>query len=144
MEVAEIKISYSNTNAEKVKISNSQIMFEVFISNWDLDIVEYQEEVKVVFLNRANIVIGIYALSKGGISGTVIDTRIILGIALKCNASYIILAHNHPSGNLNPSESDKTLTQKLKRACEIIEIPLLDHLIITKQGYFSFSDDGLL
>lgn len=144
MEVAEIKISYSNTNAEKVKISNSQIMFEVFISNWDLDIVEYQEEVKVVFLNRANIVIGIYALSKGGISGTVIDTRIILGIALKCNASYIILAHNHPSGNLNPSESDKTLTQRLKRACEIMEIPLLDHLIITKQGYFSFSDDGLL
>jgi DNA repair protein RadC len=144
MEVAEIKISYSNTNTEKIKISNSLIMFEVFISNWDLNIVEYQEEVKVVFLNRANIVLGIYALSKGGISGTVIDIRIILGIALKSNASYIILAHNHPSGNLNPSESDKTITQKLKRACEIVEIPLLDHLIITKEGYFSFSDDGLL
>ncbi len=144
MEVAEIKVSYSNTNLEKVKITSSLKMFDLVIKHWNLDIIEYQEEVKVILLNRANIVLGIYEMSKGGISGTVVDIRIILGVALKCNASNIIMVHNHPSGKLVPSDADKSITKKLKDACNLLEVPLLDHLIITREGYYSFSDEGIL
>ena len=144
MEVAEIKVSYSNTNLEKVKITNSQMMFDLVIKHWGLEIIEFQEEVKIILLNRANIVLGIYEMSKGGISGTVVDIRIILGVALKCNASNIIMVHNHPSGKLVPSDADKSITKKLKDSCTLLEIPLLDHLIITRDGYYSFSDEGIL
>jgi DNA repair protein RadC len=144
MEVAEIKVSYSNSNPNKVQVTNSQIMYEVIMKHWNLEIIEYQEEVKVILLNRANIVLGIYEMSKGGISGTVVDIRIILGVALKCNASSIILVHNHPSGKLVASEPDKAITKRLKLACNLLEFVLLDHLIISKYGYFSFADDGSL
>lgn len=144
MEVAEIKVSYSNTNPDKIKVTNSQIMYSVIIKKWDLDIIEYQEEVKVILLNRANIVLGIYEMSKGGISGTVVDIRIILGVALKCNASSIVLVHNHPSGKLVPSEPDKAITKKLKEACNLLDIGLIDHIIISRLNYFSFSDEGIL
>jgi DNA repair protein RadC len=144
MEVAEIKVSYSNTNLEKVKVTNSQNIFDLVIKHWNQDIIEFQEEVKIVLLNRANIVLGIYEMSKGGISGTVVDIRIILGVALKCNASSIIMVHNHPSGKLVPSDADKTITKGLKEACKVMDIGLLDHLIITREGYYSFSDEGTL
>lgn len=144
MELAEIKVSYSNTNTERVKVTNSQIIYKLILSKWDSNIIEYQEEVKVILLNRANIVLGIYEMSKGGISGTVVDIRIILGVALKCNASSIILVHNHPSGNLTASEPDKAITKKLKAACLLLDIGLLDHLIVSGFGYFSFADNGIL
>lgn len=144
MEVAEIKVSYSNTNPDRVQVTNSQKIFEVIMKHWDLDILEYQEQMKVILLNRANIVLGIYEMSKGGISGTVVDIRIILGVALKCNASAIILVHNHPSGKLVPSEPDKAITKRLKEACNLLEVYLLDHLIISKFGYYSFADEGTL
>lgn len=144
MKVSEIKVSYSNRNPKKVKVTNSQIIYGVLIDHWDHDIIEYQEELKVVFLNKANIVLGIYEMSKGGISGTIVDNRIILGVALKCNASSIVVAHNHPSGNLNPSDADKTVTKKLKDACKLLDIEFLDHLIITKLGYYSFNDEGIM
>jgi DNA repair protein RadC len=144
MEVAEIKVFYSSNNLERIKVTNSQILYSLVLKQWNLDIIEYQEEVKIVLLNRAQIVLGIYELSKGGVSGTVVDIKIILGIALKCNASSIVLAHNHPSGNLQPSEPDKSITQKLKEASKMLDLNLLDHLIITKEGYYSFSDNGIL
>lgn len=144
MEVAEINVSYSNTNFEKVKITSSKKIFDLVINQWNLDLIEFQEEVKIVLLNRANEVLGIYEMSKGGISGTVVDNIIILAIALKCNASNIIIVHNHPSGNLKPSEADKTITKKLKQACEILDITLLDHLIISKQGYYSFTEERIV
>lgn len=144
MKVAEIKVSYSNTNPERVKVTSSQILYELLKKHWDLNIIEYQEEVKVVLLNKSNIVLGIYEMSKGGISGTVVDNRIILGVALKCNASNIILVHNHPSGNLNPSDADKSITKRLKEACNLLDISLLDHLIITNTGYYSFNDEAIL
>ena len=144
MKVAEIKVSYSNKNKEKVKVISSQSVFELVINNWDLGIIEFQEEVKVVLLNRANVVLGIYEMSKGGISGTVVDIRIILAVALKSSASGIILVHNHPSGNLEPSDVDKHITTKLKQACSYLDIALLDHLIISKEGYYSFTDTGIL
>lgn len=141
MEVAEIKVSYSNTNLERIKVTNSQILYNLALKHWNLDIIEFQEEVKIILLNRAHIVLGIYEMSKGGVSGTVVDIKIILGVALKCNASSIVVVHNHPSGNLQPSEPDKSITKKLKEACKLLDLNLLDHLIITKQGYYSFSDD---
>ncbi|MDQ6471403.1 JAB domain-containing protein [Flavobacterium sp. LHD-80] len=144
MEVAEIKVSYSNNNIERIKVTNSQILYNLVLKHWDLDLIEFQEEVKIVLLNRANIVLGLYEMSKGGTSGTVVDIKIILGIALKCNASSIVITHNHPSGTLEPSEPDKAITKKLKEACGILDLNLLDHLIITGQGYYSFSDNLIL
>ncbi|PVX46167.1 RadC-like JAB domain-containing protein [Flavobacterium sp. 103] len=144
MEVAEIKVSYSNTNLERIKVTNSQILYSLVLKQWNQDLIEFQEEVKIILLNRAQIVLGIYELSKGGVSGTVVDIKIILGIALKCNASSIVIVHNHPSGSLEPSQPDKLITQRLKEASKILDLNLLDHLIITKEGYYSFSDNGIL
>lgn len=139
MEIAEIKVSYSTNQPDKLKLITCQEVYQFILLKWNLDLIEFQEETKLILLNRANIVLGIYELSKGGISGTIVDIRIILSVALKCNASSIILVHNHPSGNLTPSEADIKITDKLKKACELLEIYLLDHLIISKEGYYSFA-----
>ena len=144
MKVSEIKVSYSNANTEKVKIKSSSDIYELVYNHWDHDLLELQEEVKLVLLNRANIVVGIYELSKGGISGCVVDIKLILGIALKAIASSIVLVHNHPSGNLKESNADREITARLNSACKIMEIALLDHLIISKFGYLSFKDEGML
>lgn len=144
MQIAEIQVSYSVPVADRVKVLHSRSIYEVLIQQWNIDNIEFIEEAKIILLNRANIILGIYNLSKGGISGTIVDLRVILAVALKCNASAIILAHNHPSGNLKPSEQDKQITRKLTEACKILELTLLDHLIVSKQDYYSFADDGIL
>jgi DNA repair protein RadC len=96
-------------------------------------------------LNNSNRVIGTQKISKGGINATVVDTRLILGTALKSLSTGIIISHNHPSGNREPSENDKQLTSKLKNACNLLDIKLLDHIIVTPDdGYFSFADESLL
>jgi DNA repair protein RadC len=105
---------------------------------------EHHEEVNVLFLNRANRVIGISCISKGGLDGTVVDIRIILQTALKANCSSVMLSHNHPSGSQKPSQADISITQKLKEGCKAVGLLLLDHLIITGEGYMSFADEGLL
>lgn len=102
------------------------------------------EEFWILYLNNSNKVIWKTQLSKGGITGTVVDTRIVLKTALEQNAVAMILAHNHPSGVLTPSEADKTITKKLKAAAETMEISVLDHLIVTEKSYFSFADEGIL
>jgi DNA repair protein RadC len=102
------------------------------------------EEFWVLFLNRSNRVINRMKISQGGISGTVTDIRIILKKAVEYLSSGIIVCHNHPSGNLNPSESDNKITQKIKEAGNLMDIQLLDHLIISEKDYYSFADNGLL
>lgn len=102
------------------------------------------EEFWVLYLNRANKVIQKKCLSKGGISGTVADIRLILKSAIECLASAMVLCHNHPSGNLVPSAEDKILTNKCKDSALLMDIRLLDHLILYENSYFSFSDEGLL
>ena len=87
--------------------------------------------------------IGSYELSKGGITATIADIRIILSVALKTLATGLILAHNHPSGNLKPSEADVNLTNKIKEAAKLMDIQVLDHLILADGGYYSFSDEGI-
>jgi len=143
-EIAEIIVSYSTLNIEMKKITSVAEAYDVLLHSWNQDVIELQEEFKVVYLNRANKVLGVYSLSKGSISGTLVDVRLIFAVALKCNASGIIIAHNHPSGNLKPSEADKTLTSKIKKCADFLDLNLIDHLIITKQGYFSFGTEGIL
>ncbi len=102
------------------------------------------EEFWVLFLNRQNKVIEKRKLSQGGMTGTVIDVRLILKLALEKHATSMIFCHNHPSGNLDPSDADRKITKQLKEAAALMEIPVVDHLIVTQSGYFSFADEGLL
>lgn len=126
---------------EKKKITSSSSVFELMQpSIGDLP----HEEFHIIYLNNSNKVIDKMQLSKGGITGTLVDVRLALKKALELGATSIILCHNHPSGNLNPSSADKQLTQKLKAAGESLDIKILDHLIVTERSYFSFADEGLL
>ena len=126
---------------EKKKITSSSSVFELMQpSIGDLP----HEEFHIIYLNNSNKVIDKMQLSKGGITGTLVDVRLALKKALELGATSIILCHNHPSGNLNPSSADKQLTQKLKAAGESLDIKILDHLIVTEISYFSFADEGLL
>lgn len=145
--VSEIKISYKNrvTSSNLTKISSSSDAAKILFETWDNDTIQLHESFKIILLNNSNIVKGIYEISSGGITGTLVDIRIIFAVVLKSLSTSIILAHNHPSGNLKPSEADKRLTSKIKQASELLDIKLLDHLIITpSQGYFSFADDGII
>jgi DNA repair protein RadC len=126
---------------EKVPVKSSRTVFNLFYPL--LGDLEY-EEFWLLMLNRANRVLGRFKVSQGGLSGTVIDTRIILKKALDNLASSIIVCHNHPSGNNQPSDADVRITEKLKKASEMLEIKLLDHIIIADKSYFSFADEGLI
>ncbi|MEQ9286038.1 MAG: DNA repair protein RadC [Cyclobacteriaceae bacterium] len=126
---------------ELPKIQHSSHIYDLMKPELlDLD----HEEFWVVFLNRANRVVKKEALSSGGISGTVVDSRLIYKRAFEELASAIIIIHNHPSGNLKPSQSDVELTKKMSAAGKILDIPVLDHIIFTNHGYFSFADESLL
>jgi DNA repair protein RadC len=126
---------------EKVKITSSRIAYNLF--NKMLSDLPH-EEFWMLILNRANQVVKEEYISRGGIAVTVVDVRLICKSALENTASGIIIAHNHPSGQVNPSENDKEITKKLKEALKILEISLLDHLIIGDKAYFSFADEGYL
>jgi len=126
---------------EKPKITGSKDAFEILQADL-LDLPH--EEFWVLLLNRANRVIKKYQVSQGGVAGTVADPKIIFKVALEELASGIVLAHNHPSGNLTPSQADIDLTKKLKEGSKLLEIQVLDHLIIAGQKYFSFADEGMV
>ena len=145
--ISEVRLVYRTKvkASDRLQVKSSKDAFDIFMENWNLDSIEHIEEFKLLLMNRSNSVLGILAVSKGGILGTVTDIRLIYQAAIKANASGIIVAHNHPSGNLNPSESDTKLTQKIKEAGNLMDIQLLDHLILTMDGsYYSFADNGLL
>lgn len=127
--------------AERKKIAASRDAFEQLVGVLgDLQ----HEEFWVMLLSRANHVIALKKVSEGGISSTTVDPKRIFRTAIEAGASSIIVAHNHPSGNTEPSQQDKTLTQRLKQAGAVLECPLLDHLVVTATQYFSFADEGLL
>jgi DNA repair protein RadC len=145
--VSEVQLIYKNRvkASDRKKISSSIDAYKIFIENWNQEIIEFVEEFKILLMNRSNAVLGIMELSRGGTVGTITDVKLVFQAAIKGNASGIICAHNHPSGNLNPSESDTRLTQKLKEAGNLMDIQLLDHLIISTDGnYYSFADNGLI
>jgi DNA repair protein RadC len=142
--IAEIKISYSHKTLKKfrIKIKNSADAYKSFLKSWDKDLIELQEEFKMLLLNNSNEVLGIHTLSKGSTRGTVVDLKLLFVIALKSNATGIIISHNHPSGTLKPSSSDLELTKRIKKSGELLDIKLLDHLIITKDEFYSLSDNN--
>ncbi|MDO3427174.1 JAB domain-containing protein [Chryseobacterium sp. APV1] len=143
-QVSEIQVSYYPKLIQSNKITSSNDAVEKIRKAWDARTIEMQEEVKLILLNQSNTVLGIYNLSKGGINSSLVDVRLILSVALKCLATGLILVHNHPSGNLNPSKSDLDIVKKLNESCKLIDITLLDSIIITKESYMSFADDGIL
>jgi DNA repair protein RadC len=125
----------------KAKIHSSESVFELMYPKiGDL----HHEEFWVIYMNNSNKVLQVKQISKGGITGTLVDVRLVLKVALELGAVAIILAHNHPSGSLIPSEPDKKLTIKLKQAGASMDIRVLDHIIITEKTYFSFADEQLL
>jgi DNA repair protein RadC len=145
--VSEVTLIYKTKvkPKDRAKITSSKDAYQLLFDSWNKNTIEYVEEFKLLLMNRSNAVLGILSVSKGGISGTVTDIRLIFQAAIKANASGIIVCHNHPSGNLNPSESDKKITLKIKEAGNLMDIQLLDHLIILPvEGYYSFADDGVL
>lgn len=143
--VNEIRISYR----ERISVANSPVIrsskdaAELLYKNWNKDTIGLQETFKVMLLNNANKVKGIYPLSTGGITGTMVDIRILFAIVIKTLTVGIILSHNHPSSKLKPSETDISLTRKIRRAAELLDVKVLDHVILTPEGsYYSFADQG--
>lgn len=142
--IQEIELKYKSSKKRLQKlITTPDRTYEALKQIWNPDTISLFEEFKILYLNRSNHIIGVYHHSKGGINGTVADVRLVIGMALKCAASGIVLAHNHPSGNIQPSDSDRTLTKKILHCCELFDILLLDHIIVTSDDYFSFRDNGL-
>jgi DNA repair protein RadC len=145
-ELAEVELVYKSKvkPSQRPLISSSDDLYKILMQCWDKGRIEMVEEFKVVYLNRANKVIGVMDASSGGITGTVADPRIILAAAVKCCAVNLMLAHNHPSGSLKPSRADEQLTVKIKEAARFLDITVLDHIIMSTEGYYSFADEGLL
>ena len=145
--VNEIKVSYKEGIASPFwrKVNSSQDAAEILYEQWDKDTIALQESFKVLLLNNSNKVKGIYQLSTGGITGTLVDVRILFAVALKSLSVALILSHSHPSGKLQPSQPDKDLTDKIKKAGDLLDIKVLDHLILVPNGdYYSFADNGLI
>ena len=143
--IAEIKVSYvpNLKKADRHKITGSRAAYDVlkvaFIEEMHLF-----ESFKVLLLNNSNDVLGIYTASNGGMTGTLVDVRMILSRALVANATAMILAHNHPSGGLRPSRADEEITTKIKNAAKYLDINVLDHIIVTADAFYSFADEGKL
>jgi DNA repair protein RadC len=142
--IAALELGRRRKDAEpqkQIKITTSRDAY-VYIKSYMLDLPH--EEFHVLYLNRANAVIKSEQISTGGVSGTVVDTKIIFKKAIEQLASSIILFHNHPSGNLKPSDADIKLTKNLKEAGAILKIPVADHIIVTNHAYYSFADEGMI
>lgn len=142
--VNEIKLSYSGKGNSEKLVASSRDAVDVFRQHFDRDEMDYRESFYALYLNQANKVLGIKKISESGIFSTLVDVRIIMQAALLCNASAIILAHNHPSGNLKPSVEDLKITHSIKNASEFLNLKLLDHFILTSTGHLSFADEGHL
>jgi DNA repair protein RadC len=145
-DIPEVKVRFNRSARKKFlgRVTHSKNVADFIRTIYERGEIELQEQFIVLYLNQSNEIVGYYKHSKGGINSTIADVRIILSTALKCNCVSIIIAHNHPSGNLKPSEADIQLTSKIKEAGAIMDISVLDHIIITRESYYSFADDGLL
>ena len=146
MIVAEVQLVYKSKVkvSDRPKINSSQDAFRVVQNHWNYEVIDFLEEFKIMLLNRANRVLGIIDISLGGTCNTIADPKVIFAAAIKSAASGIILVHNHPSANLKPSNADIELTRKLKAGGKLLDVDVLDHIILSREGFFSFADDGLL
>ena len=142
--VGEVKLSYKPKNISKYKVTSSEDAYKYLLSTYKKGTICYKEYFKVLFLNQANQVLGYTLISGGGITETTADVRLIFQAALLTNSVALILAHNHPSGNLKPSPEDIRLTKQVREASNFMRIKILDHIIISDTEYYSFADEGLL
>ncbi|ADX66851.1 JAB domain-containing protein [Weeksella virosa] len=142
--VPEMKITFSRLIKDPVIVSSHEDAATVFHTMWDDSLINIQEQFCVIFLNQANHVLGFRVLNTGMRSTSLVDKPLLISLALGCRAASVIIAHNHPSGNLQPSIADRELTQDIKRKCEFFDIKLLDHFIITSDGHYSFAINNIL
>ncbi len=144
--VSDVRLIYHPKlrSSDRAMIRGSQDAYRLFLDSWDMDTICLQEQCRLMLLNRANRVLGIMLISQGGITGTVIDRRLVFMAALQAGSTSIMLAHNHPSASLSPSNGDKVITAKIKEAGVFLDIHLMDHLIISPDGYCSMADEGFL
>jgi DNA repair protein RadC len=144
--VAEIEISYTPNikPSRRPKIKTPDEAYRLLIDTWDKSKIELVEQFKVILLTRAHGVLGICTLTSGTVTNTVADPKQVFSLALKANAVEIMLAHNHPSGSLLPSKSDEELTRKMKVAGQFLDLLVLDHIIVTTEGFYSFAKEGML
>jgi DNA repair protein RadC len=145
-QVNEVKLTYrtKQTASERPKINNSMATYQLLLKCFDENTIELKESFKVLLLNHGNRVLGVMNVSEGGISGCIVDARLIMQSVILSNATRIVIAHNHPSGGLIPSVQDSFITKRVKQACELMDIELIDHLIITPYNYYSFGDHGMI
>lgn len=144
--VTEIELVYVNKLDDLVRplITSSLDAYKLFFQSWDKGKLELQEQFKVMLLDQKNSVLGVLTIASGGISQCAVDVRLAFAAALKGRASGMILAHNHPSGNKKFSECDKFLTEEFVKAGKFMKVPILDHIVVTREGYASMSDLGQL
>lgn len=143
-QVGEVELSYKSRTRSKNEILTSSDAYQALLPTFKEGTIDYKEYFKVLFLNQANQLLGYTLISEGGLTTTDVDVRIILQAALLTNSVALILAHNHPSGNLRPSQEDKNLTQKIKDAAQLMRITVVDHIILTSEGYYSFANEGMI
>ncbi|HEX7755815.1 MAG TPA: JAB domain-containing protein [Niabella sp.] len=130
--------------ADRPQVKGVQAAYDLFMHTWNKRTIDFVETAKAMYLNSAHRVIAIITLGTGGFTGTVVDPRLVFFAALRCHATGLILAHNHPSGNLKPSSYDEMLTRRIRNIGQELDIRLIDHLIISSEGYFSMVDEGLI
>lgn len=145
-QVTEVELVYRNKVAPKDRqqVANSPDAFEILLNSWDLNKIELVEQFKILLLDQSNRCLGISEISQGGIASCAVDPRIVFSTALKTKASSMILAHNHPSGNLTPSAADIQLTKQLVKGGQLLEIKVQDHLVLTPRDYYSMQDEGVM
>jgi DNA repair protein RadC len=142
--IPKIEMRVTIEKGPRIKIKNSKESYDVFMNLFSQDIINFTEEMILLALNRQNEVYGWYRISSGGTSATICDAKVVFSILLKANASSFLLAHNHPSRSLKPSNDDIELTRNLVKAGRLLDIALLDHLIVSDTGYLSMADEGII
>ena len=145
-QISEVELVYHRKVKanDRPKVSCSQDAYALFRENWNDLKINLCEQFKVMMLDRNNRCMGIANISSGGVSGTVVDNKLVFATALKSRACNLIVAHNHPSGNLEASQQDHQVTQKMVAAGKVLDLPVLDHLIITDESYRSMADLGMM
>ena len=143
--VAEVKMSYRRqTGIEQRTVRTSKDVYDMALEIYDDDIIDYSEQAYVLLLNQSNKVNGYRKIADGGLATAQVDIRMIMQAALLTNSTAIAFIHNHPSGNLTPSKQDDNLTRCIKQCCDFMNISMLDHVIATREGYYSYADHGRL
>jgi len=142
--VAEVELSYRNRvpSKDRKKVQTSADAYNILLNNHDDGTIDYTETFKVLYLNHAGQVVGCITVSKGGITATSVDVRNVLQGALLTNAVAMVLAHNHPSGSTRPSREDDRITSQISKAGELLNIKVLDHIIFTREHFYSYNDEG--